>query len=215
MSMARHGPRPGGWLRRVMALCLALTAAAGLLSGARADYANPDGVAVVIGNRTYAEGIPEVTFAHRDADAFRRYVIEVLGFDPENVIDLRDATQARMWSTFGSRMSADRSDLWAYLDPAGSSDVVVYYSGHGAPGIEDKRGYLLPVDADPNTAELNGYPIDVLYRNLFGLDEARSVTVFVDACFSGRSGGGMPLDSASPVYVIPALPETAESDWRC
>ena len=114
-----------------------------------------------------------------------------------------------MWSTFGSRVSADRSDLWAYLDPTGNSDVVVYYSGHGAPGIEDKRGYLLPVDADPNTAELNGYPIDVLYRNLSGLDEARSVTVFVDACFSGGSGGGMLIDSASPVYVKPALPETA------
>ena len=185
MSTARHSLRPGGWLRRVMTFCMALTAAVGLLSGARADYANPDGVAVVIGNRTYAEGIPEVTFAHRDADAFTRYVLEVLGFDPENVIDLRDATQAQMWSTFGSRASADRSDLWSYLDPSGGSDVVVYYSGHGAPGIEDMRGYLLPVDADPNTAELNGYPIDVLYRNLSGLDEARSVTVFVDACFSG------------------------------
>ena len=185
MSMTRHSLCPGEWLRRVMSFCMALTAAAGLLSGARADYANPDGVAVVIGNRTYAEGIPEVTFAHRDANAFRRYVIEVLGFDPENVIDLRDATQAQMWSTFGNRASADRSELWSYLDPTGNSDVVVYYSGHGAPGIEDKRGYLLPVDAGPNTAELNGYPIDVLYRNLSGLDEARSVTVFVDACFSG------------------------------
>ena len=209
MSTARHDPQPGGWLRRVMAFCLALAAAAGLLSEARADYANPDGVAVVIGNRTYAAGIPEVTFAHRDAEAFKRYVIEVLGFDPENVIDLRDATQARMWSTFGSPVSADRSDLWSYLDPAGNSDVVVYYSGHGVPGIEDKRGYLLPVDADPNTAELNGYPIDVLYRNLSGLEEARSVMVFVDACFSGGSGGGMLIDSASPVYVSPALPETA------
>ena len=146
-------------------------------------------MAVVIGNRTYAEGLPEVTYAHRDAHAFRRYVIEILGFDPNNIIYLSNVTQAEMWSTFGSRASADRSDLWAYLDPAGNSDVVVYYSSHGAPGIEDKRGYLPPVDADPNTAELSGYPIDVLYRNLSGLDEARSVMGFVDACFPVEAEG--------------------------
>ena len=196
---------------RTLALgCALVTAAAvaGPLSSARAEFANPDGVAVIIGNRTYAGDIPDVDFAHRDAEAFKRYVVDVLGYDPENVIDLRDATQAEMWSTFGSRATADRSELWSYLDPDGRSDVVVFYSGHGAPGLEDKRGYLLPVNADPNTAELNGYPIDVLYENLSNLEEARSVAVYLDACFSGGSGGGgMLIRSASPVYVGAALPE--------
>ena len=137
-------------------------------------------------------------------------MVDVLGFDPENVIDLRDATQAEMWSTFGSRATADRSELWAYLDPDGNSDVVVFYSGHGVPGLEDKRGYLLPVNADPDTAELNGYPIDVLYDNLSNLEEARSVAVYLDACFSGGSGaGGMLIQSASPVYVGADLPAQA------
>ena len=190
---------------------LAALFAAGTVSVARAEYANPFGVAVIIGNRTYGGDIPAVNFAHRDAEAFKHYVVDVLGFDPENVIHLRDATQARMWSTFGSRTSPDRSDLWAYLDPDGNSDVVVYYSGHGVPGVEDKRGYLLPVDANPNTAEINGYPIDVLYENLASLTEARSMAVYLDACFSGGSGGGgMLIESASPVYVGAVLPETSE-----
>ena len=196
---------------RTLALGCALFAAAavfGSLSPARAEFANPEGVAVIIGNRIYAGDIPNVDFAHRDAEAFRRYVVDVLGYDPENIIDLRDATQAEMWSTFGSRATADRSELWSYLDPDGRSDVVVFYSGHGAPGLEDKRGYLLPVNADPNTAELNGYPIDVLYENLSSLEEARSAAVFLDACFSGASGGGgMLIRSASPVYVGAELPE--------
>ena len=200
-------------LKLALSLLPALTTlfAAGSVSIARAEYANPFGVAVIIGNRTYGGDIPAVSYAHRDAEAFRRYVVDVLGFDPENVIDLRNATQARMWSTFGSRTSPDRSDLWAFLDPDGNSDVVVYYSGHGVPGVEDKRGYLLPVDANPNTAEINGYPIDVLYENLARLTEARSVAVYLDACFSGGSGGGgMLIESASPVYVGAALPETSE-----
>ena len=200
-------------LKLAMSLLPALATlfAVGTLSVARAEYANPFGVAVIIGNRTYGGDIPAVSFAHRDAEAFKRYVVDVLGFDPENVIDLRDATQAQMWSTFGSRTSPDRSDLWAYLDPDGNSDVVVYYSGHGVPGVEDKRGYLLPVDANPNTAEINGYPIDVLYENLASLTEARSMAVYLDACFSGGSGGGgMLIESASPVYVGAAMPETSE-----
>ena len=111
---------------------------AGALSGARAEFANPHGVAVVIGNRIYAGDIPAVDYAHRDAGAFKRYVIDVLGFDPENVIDLRDATQAQMWSTFGSQATPERSELWSYLADEGS-DVVVFYSGHGVPGLDDKR----------------------------------------------------------------------------
>ena len=57
-------------------------------SYALATVANPHGVAVIIGNRSYG-GAGEVKYAHRDADAFRRYVLDVLGFDPENIIDLR------------------------------------------------------------------------------------------------------------------------------
>ena len=53
-----------------------------------------------------------------------------------------------------------------------------------------RRGYLLPVDADPDSAEINGYPIDLLYANLGKLDAAKSVRVFLDACFSATATGG-------------------------
>ena len=106
-------------------------------SYALATVANPHGVAVIIGNRSYG-GAGEVKYAHRDADAFRRYVLDVLGFDPENIIDLRDASQAKIVGTFGTA-DEHRGDLWAWLDPEGGSDVVVYYSGHGMP-----RFFLMP-----------------------------------------------------------------------
>ena len=64
-------------------------------------------MAVIIGNRHYQGAVPEVTHAHRDADAFKRYVLDALGHDPVNVIDLRDATQAEMVATFGNEKSAE------------------------------------------------------------------------------------------------------------
>ena len=187
--------------------------AAGLLwsepEGAFAEVRNPTGVAVIIGIRTYEhERVPEVSYAHRDAAAFRRYVVEVLGYDEENIIELLDASQAALETAFGNERSHEGT-LWRYLDPEFGSDVVVFYSGHGVPGLNDGRGYLLPRDADPNTAEINGYPIDVLYENLGRLEEARSVTVYLDACFSGDSHEGMLVRSASPVYIQGDLPGVA------
>ena len=85
--------------------------------------------------------------------------------------------------------------------------MVVFYSGHGVPGVNDKQGYLLPVDADPKAAEDDGYPIDLLYRNVGKLAEARSVRVYLDACFSGGSHEGGLIRNASPVFVAASLPE--------
>ena len=185
-------------------LCCALT---WFCAEAGAEVRNPKGVAVVVGNKDYEHrDIPDVSFAHRDADAFRHYVVDVLGFDPENIIDLRDARRTRMFDALGSRRSP-QGELWSYLDPEGDSDVVVFYSGHGVPGMKDKRGYLLPVDGRPHAAEEDGYPIDLLYENLGKLKEARSVVVYLDTCFSGSSQGGNLTRSASPVYVRAALPE--------
>ncbi len=167
---------------------------------------NPDGVAVIIGNKGYHH-VGEVRYAHRDAEAFRHYVLDVLGFDEENLIDLRDATQGDMVGVFGTAQDHE-GQLAFWVDPDGASDVVVFYSGHGMPGLGegDPRAYLLPADANPNKPELNGYSVDVLTRNL-GKLPARSVAVYLDACFSGTGGDGQALLKASPIVPEASLPE--------
>ena len=186
-------------LRTIM-LAVALTVAA---PATQAATENRYGVAVIIGNRGYGGDVPAVEYAHNDAEAMKRYVIEQLGYRPGNVIDLRDATQTQMLSVFGTDKD-HRGKLFQFVRP-GRSDVVVFYSGHGVPGLRSQKGYLLPVDANPQTVEINAYPIDQLYANLQKI-EAKSVTVFLDACFSGGSPGGMLIKSASPVFVKTELP---------
>ena len=83
----------------------------------------------------------------------------------------------------------------------GRSDIFVFYSGHGAPDPQAERAYLMPVDADANRLSLTGFSVDVLYQNLAAMG-ARHVTVVLDACFSGASGGGqMLITSASPIGI--------------
>jgi hypothetical protein len=192
---------------RIFCNYLGLAAAALLLlAGPSLAASNQDGVAVIIGNKGYQGRIPEVTYAHRDADAMRHYIIDVLGYDPDNVIDLRDASKAAMEAAFGNARD-HKGRLWRYLNPDGGSDVVVFYSGHGVPGQKDRRGYLLPVNADPEAPEINGYPVDLLYSNLSKLKEARNVLVILEACFSGDSHQGMLIRAASGIFVQPKLPK--------
>ena len=196
--------------RRTLAAAGALLWALGSSSPGFAEVRNPNGVAVIIGNKEYEdELIPDVSFADRDAAAFRQYVIEVLDYAPEKIIEFHNADRRTMERIFGTENRHERR-LWSELNPEGGSEVVVFYSGHGVPGLiegeEHPRGYLLPSDARPEDAARDGYPIDLLYENLGKLWEADSIVVYLDACFSGVSDGGKLLPDASPVYVEAQLP---------
>ncbi|HOX26370.1 MAG TPA: caspase family protein [Candidatus Krumholzibacteria bacterium] len=166
----------------------------------RAAHANPDAVAVVIGNRDYQRTRP-VEFALNDASAIKRLLTESLGYQEGNVILVENANQGDLRVIFGTAED-HRGRLNNAVKPH-ESDVFVYYSGHGAPGLKDlqeegrsARGYLLPVECDPQYVELGGYPLDTFYGNLAKI-EARSVTVILDACFSGENV----FDNISPVAV--------------
>ena len=210
-------PRTGhsmSWFSEIFrrcALAAAVTVAAltTLANAAGAEIRDPHGVAVIIGNMDYRDkDVFDVTYAHRDAEAFKHYVLDIRGFDPKNVIELRDATRQDMFKAFG-RPGNPRSDIWAHLNPEQGSDVIVYYSGHGVPGTNDRKGYLLPVDVRPDVAENDAYPIDLLYKKLGELDAANSVHVYLDACFSGGSHEGSVFRESSFVRLSPKLPKGA------
>ena len=161
--------------------------------------------AVIIGNKNYSGRIPSVDFAHNDADAMRKFIINKLGYREGNIYDLRDAGVNAISALLGNEKSHE-GELFNVIRK-GQSDVIVYYSGHGVPGLKDERPYLLPVDGDPNSAEITGFSVDTMYANLAKLP-ARSVTVFLDACFSGESEKGMLVSSASGISVKPKLPSS-------
>jgi len=197
---------------KILVSCLLTTAFAfvavvALMSSPRTAGAavaeNKHAVAVIIGNKDYTGEIPQVQFADRDAEAMKRFVIDVLGYRSGNVIDLRNATGKQIEAVFGNK-STHEGKLYDWIRPE-KSDVLIFYSGHGVPGLKDKSAYLLPVDGDANRAEITGYPVDVLYANL-AKSRARSVTIYLDACFSGSSPKGMLVNAASGLSISAKLP---------
>jgi tetratricopeptide (TPR) repeat protein len=169
----------------------------------KARSINRYAVGVVIGNRDYYnKDIPPVSYAIQDATMMQEYLIQTFGYREGNVIFKTNATKGVFENIFGSAQN-HRGMLYDYLTP-GKSDVFVYYSGHGAPSLESKKGYILPVDGNPNNVTIGGYSLDLLYGNLAKL-KARSITVVTDACFSGA-----PLfKKASPVGIIVKNPLVA------
>ncbi|MBT3359148.1 MAG: hypothetical protein HN403_05925 [Rhodospirillales bacterium] len=162
-----------------------------------------DDIAVIIGIADYAKmgrDIPNVPPAHADAESFKRYALAALGIRRGNIIDLRDATGAQIERVFGSERT-HKGQLFDWVRP-GDSRVWVYYAGHGAPAGKEGTAFLVPADADAARIEINGYPLDTLYANLSRIP-AKSVTVILEACFSGASQGGTVISRASGIFVRP------------
>lgn len=159
----------------------------------------PDAVAVVIGNQTYRhKDIPSVSYALNDANMVKKYLVEAYGFREENIIYLENASLSDFNAVFGNE-TIHTGKLYSYVKP-NQSEVFVYYSGHGAPDLANKQGYFVPADADANMVGLSGYPVSRMFANLSKIPY-KSLTVVLDACFSGASEGGMLIREASPVYL--------------
>jgi len=171
----------------------------------RAARQNSAGIAILIANLKYDHrDIPPVMFASNDVELMKHYVTQTLGYEQVKVLD--GASKGDLESYFGNRETpGGLLAKWVAEMKPGEAEVFVYYSGHGAPGLQDKRGYLLPRDANPATVPISGYSIDVLYQNLAQLN-AKKVTVVLEACFSGMSAGGTLVPRSSALVLKPKLP---------
>ncbi len=157
-------------------------------------------IAIIIGNQDYksnGKDIPNVPPAKNDAQAFYKFAQSHLGIEKGNIIFLKNATTSAFERTFGNDRSY-KGDAYNWVKK-GKSNLYVYYAGHGAPG-EDGSAYLIPSDATASTIDLNGYPIETLYKNL-SMIPSKSTTVILESCFSGNSASGSVITNASPVYM--------------
>ncbi len=161
-----------------------------------ANKKNENLFAVIFANENYRRE-SKVSFAHNDGTAFKNYCIKTLGCPESNVHFVKDATlNDFIAETDWVKQIADAYD--------GEAQILLYYAGHGVPDEASKSAYLLPTDGMASNIR-SGYKLDDLYATLGNLP-AKSVTVFLDACFSGaqRSGGPMESKKDSRAPIIKA-----------
>ncbi len=165
---------------------------------------NSNGIAVVIGIENY-QYVPDATYAYNDAEVFREYLSETLGFKKHKIkiATNRKATQAELNKLLSSNGWLSRNVV------KDKSDIVVYFSGHGIANQKDQSTGLLPFDVDPNYSV--GLPLKKLFIDLSELG-ARSITIFLDACFTGQSRDAkMLIADARPIIILPKKNQIPEN----
>lgn len=153
-----------------------------------------DAVAIIIGIQNYKR-VPKAEFANADARDFFEYAVRGLGINPAHtklLVD-EDADDANIVKAFKS---------WLPLHVTkNKTDVYVFYSGHGLPSTDGKSLYFLPYGVDK----------DLLARTAVGQEEVvaalvaaapKSVTMFIDACYSGQTRSGEPLLASARPFVL-------------
>ena len=157
---------------------------------------NENALAIIFGIESY-KNVSSVTHATRDANFIKEYLNKTIGIKESNIYfktneDVGKAEFDKVFSKGG------------WLDKRvkeGKTEIYFYYAGHGAPDIKQNKAYLIPYDGDPNYASQTGYEMDRIYSNLADL-KAKSVTVFIDACFSGANRESeMLLADARPIFI--------------
>ena len=166
-----------------------------------APATNANTFAIIIANENYLEETP-VQYALNDGQTFKTYCQKVLGL-PEDNIHYRENATLNMILTEVDWISKVAK---AYN---GEASLIIYYAGHGIPDEASGSSYLLPVDGIGNNLR-TGYSLAELYKTLGALP-AKSVTVFMDACFSGAKRGEGMLASARGV-AIKAKPEAPKGN---
>lgn len=147
--------------------------------------------AVIIANENY-QTVSNVPYALNDGDVFSKYCHQTLGIPQSNIKLVKDATLNNLKHEINWLSNVIR----AYQ---GNVKVIFYYAGHGIPDESNRTSYLLPVDGNGSDVS-TGYKLDNLYEKLGGMS-ANSVTVLLDACFSGAKRDGGMLASARGVAI--------------
>jgi hypothetical protein len=152
-----------------------------------------DAVAIIIGIQDYLR-VPKAEFAKDDAQAFYDYALR-LGIRPDNINMMLDskADDVSIVKAFKnwlpSRVTKDKTDVY------------VFFSGHGLPS-DDGKLYLLPYGVDKDLLERTAVAQKEVV-NLLQAARPKSVTMFIDSCYSGQTRGGEQLlASARPVSIM-------------
>jgi len=137
-------------------------------------------VAVIIGVEKYDHFVP-APYAENDASLMKDYLKTVLGIDNVYTYKSKDVTGYFYENLFNPNYGELQKVILK-----GETDLFIFYSGHGIPSKDGSKIYLLPSDGRIEAIDRQGFEMNKFYENLLALG-ARSVTIFMDACFSGVS----------------------------
>ena len=155
---------------------------------------NVNAVALIIGVEKY-ENTFDAQFAVNDAKVFKGFANKVLGVPINNIKVLtneeasRINTKKALLKWLPKRLKEEKTDVY------------LFYSGHGLASPEEQNLYLLPYEGDPEFLDYSSLTRKEIFNDINNLNP-RSVTVFLDTCYSGETRNEeVLLASAKPIFI--------------
>ena len=155
---------------------------------------NKDALALIIGVDGYKSTPARAIYADSDAKVFADYAKEKLGI-PNNRIKILVNDGADE-----SGMLLAVKDWLSRASKQGKSDVYVFFAGHGLASDDGQKMYLLPYDGSPRLLDDTAILRDRLFSDIASANP-RSVTVFLDTCYSGTTRGTDMLIASRPIAI--------------
>ena len=151
-------------------------------------------VALIFGIENY-KNVPDAKFANLDAEYFSEYARNVFGIRDDNIKLLVNENASLVGSL-------EAISIWL---PGkirkNQTDLIIFFAGHGLASTDGKELYLLPSDGNADLLARTGLPRTEIFDQITKL-KPKSVTIFLDTCYSGVSRDEqMLLASARPLRI--------------
>ena len=157
-------------------------------------------MALIIGVEKYTNA-PEANYANLDAK-FLQNMQKAFGVKSGNLkllID-QDASLVKTLSTLSKWLPTKMME--------GETDLILFFAGHGLASPNGEKLYLLAQDSDTELLDRTALSRDELFKEILKY-KPKSVTMFLDTCYSGVSRDEKTLlASARPIRI--SVKETNE-----
>ena len=152
-------------------------------------------IAIIIGIEKYKQA-PAASFANLDATYFYEYARRGFGISPSNMKLLVDE-DANLIKSLGII-----SKWLPGKVVKNQTELIIFFAGHGLASTDGKELYFLTQDSDPDLLTRTALSRTELFKEIISL-EPKSVTMFMDTCYSGISRDEeILLASARPIRIV-------------
>ena len=160
----------------------------------RKAITNEDALALIIGVETYTETPINAAYADSDARVFADYATQKLGIPENRIRTLVDDSADEK----GILLSVQ--DWLHRASKPGKSDIYIFFAGHGLASEDGEDMYLLPHDGSPRLLDRTALLRKELFQDIAKANP-RSVTAFLDTCYSGTTRGTGTLIASRPIAI--------------
>ncbi|MFL2818621.1 MAG: caspase domain-containing protein [Candidatus Puniceispirillales bacterium] len=156
--------------------------------------ANSNALALIVGVEGYKNTNADALYADSDAKMFRDYASEKLGISEGRIKTLLNDNATEQEILLSVKEWLRRSAK------PNKSDIYVFFAGHGLASQDGKNMYLLPHDGSPRLLDDTAILRDRLFADLKATNP-KSVTVFLDTCYSGVTRNEEMLIAGRPIVI--------------